>query len=299
MTLTGNGGTEMPKPTFILGKGAGKGQLETSPLEQHYRRVFRGLMDWDGLPEKAPKNFPQDCIFYTGGIGCKRMKGFGPILAGVDPSTLTVYGTPYEWIPQPIGMAMDLNNEFFQPSNDPNCWIGESVRNLIRPYLDIMERTMKTLNQNLIALQQPIMLKGIPGAELPAMVFKNELLDTQSIIPSTGAGFNAEILDLKAQDHTQNLVSTIDWCDARILEVMMSSNGVEKASGITTLETVSGVQSIMQEFNETLERCRAFCDECNSKFGLSMSVRPGKGIETLMEPRSQPMQGGGDDEQTA
>ena len=289
----------MPKPTFIIGKGAGKGQIETTPLEQHYRRVFRGLIKWDGLPEKCPTNFPQDCLFYTGGIGCKRMKGFGPVLAGVKPTTLTVYATPYDWIPQPIGMAMDLNADFFQPTNDPCCWIGTSVSELIRPYLDIMERTIKTLNQNLIALQQPIMLKGIPGAELPAMVFQNELLDTKSVIPSTGAGFNAEILDLKAQDHTQNLVSTIDWCDARILEVMMSSNGVEKASGITTLETVSGVQSIMQEFDETIERCRAFCDEANSKFGLSMIVSPGKGIESLMAPPEQPQEGGETDDQTA
>lgn len=285
----------MAKPTFIKGKGA-RAQLETYGLAEHYRRVFRGLTKWDGLPEGCPSNFPQDCIFFSGGVGCKRLKGIGPVLAGVEPSTLTVYATPYDWIPKPIGMAMNLNGDFFQPTNDPCCWIGESIANMIEPYIQIMDRTMKTLNTNLIALQQPIMLKGIPGAELPSMVFKNELLDTATIIPSTGAGFNAEILDLKAQDHTQNFVSTIDWCDARILEIMMSSNGVEKSSGINTLETVSGVQSIMQEYEELLERCNAFCEDANAKFGLSMSVRPGRGIEAMMSaPAGEKLREGEDE----
>lgn len=285
----------MAKPTFIRGKGA-RAQLETYGLAEHYRRVFRGLTKWDGLPEGCPSNFPQDCIFFSGGVGCKRLKGIGPVLAGVKPSTLTVYATPYDWIPEPIGMAMNLSGDFFQATNDPCCWIGESIANMIEPYIQIMDRTMKTLNTNLIALQQPIMLKGIPGANLPSMIFKNELLDTESIIPSTGAGFNAEVLDLKAQDHTQNFVSTIDWCDARILEIMMSSNGVEKSSGINTLETVSGVQSIMQEYEELLERCNAFCEDANAKFGLSMSVRPGRGIEAMMSaPAGEKLREGEDE----
>ena len=275
------------KPTFIRGKGS-IGQLQTYGLAEHYRRIFRGLTKWGGLPEGCPSNFPQDCIFFSGGVGATKLSGRGPVLAGVKPSTLTVYATPYSWIPEPIGMAMNLDNDFFQPSTDPCCWLGEPIANLIEPYLQIMDRTMKVLNQNLIALSQPVMVKGVPGSELPALQFKNELMETEMIIPATGAGFSgAEVLDLKAQDHTQNYISTIDWCDARILEVMMSSNGVEKASGITTLETVSGVQSIIQEYEEMLERCRAFCDEANDRFGLSMTVAPGRGIETLISKKPE------------
>ena len=273
----------MGKPTFLVGKGAGKGSLTTSALDEHYRRVFRGLAQWDNLPDGAPSNFPQDCVFFTGGCGCKRMKGIGPVMAGVSPSTLTVYATPYEWIPRPIGMAMDLQSEFFEPTNDPCLWVGQPVLDLIRPYLELMDRTLKTINQNVLALSQPIAFKGIPGAELPAVAMRNSILDGDVSIPSTGAGFNAEVLDLKAQDHTANLISAVDWCDARILEIMMSSNGVEKSSGITTLETVSGVQSIMQEFDDYMARCRDFCDRVNDKFRIDLSVKPGKGIESLMQ----------------
>lgn len=275
------------KPTFIRGKGC-KAQIETYGLAEHYRRIFRGLTAWDGLPEGCPEGFPQDCIFFTGGIGCKRMRGIGPVLSGISPTTLTVYGTPYDWIPQPIGMAMNLSGEFFQPTNDPCIWMGDSMANMIEPFVEILDRTLKTLNQNIIGLTQPVMVKGLPGTELPAVVMKNDILDVSTVIPSTGAGFNAEILDLKAQDHTQNLISTADWCDARILEILMSSNGVEKASGITTLETVSGVQSIIQEYDGMLARCRDFADQVNDRFRMDLSVKPGKGMESLMAgPQSE------------
>ena len=270
------------KPTFLVGKGAAS-QLEPKDrLVEHYRRIFRGFLSWNGLPEDCPAGFPQDALFFTGGVGCKRLKGFGPVLAGVSPSTLTVYGTPYHWIPRPIGMAMDLNSEFFQPSNDPCMYIGEPFAELIDPYIDIMSRAMKTLNQNLVAIQQPILVKGIPGSPNGGKITMSELASGELMIPSTGAGFNVEILDLKAQDHTQNLVSTIDWCDARILEALMSSNGVEKSSGITTMETVSGVQSIIQECEDLLSRARAFCDDANDRFKLDMYVSEGRGMTALM-----------------
>lgn len=270
------------KPTFLVGKGAGA-QLEPKDrLVEHYRRIFRGFLSWNGLPEDCPAGFPQDALFFTGGVGCKRLKGFGPVLAGVSPSTLTVYETPYHWIPRPIGMAMDLNAEFFQPSNDPCMYIGEPFAELIDPYIDIMSRAMKTLNQNLVAIQQPILVKGIPGSPNGGKITMSELASGELMIPSTGAGFNVEILDLKAQDHTQNLVSTIDWCDARILEALMSSNGVEKSSGITTMETVSGVQSIIQECEDLLSRARAFCDDVNDRFKLDMTVSEGRGMNALM-----------------
>ena len=270
------------KPTFLVGKGAASQLEPMDRLVEHYRRIFRGFLSWNGLPEDCPAGFPQDALFFTGGVGCKRLKGFGPVLAGVSPSTLTVYGTPYHWIPRPIGMAMDLNAEFFQPSNDPCMYIGEPFAELIDPYIDIMSRAMKTLNQNLVAIQQPILVKGIPGSPNGGKITMSELASGELMIPSTGAGFNVEILDLKAQDHTQNLVSTIDWCDARILEALMSSNGVEKSSGITTMETVSGVQSIIQECEDLLSRARAFCDDVNDRFKLDMSVSEGRGMTALM-----------------
>lgn len=270
------------KPTFLVGKGAAQ-QLEPKDrLMEHYRRIFRGFLAWDGLPDMCPAGFPQDALFFTGGVGCKRLKGFGAVLAGVSPSTLSVYGTPYHWIPRPIGMAMDLNSEFFEPTNDPCMYVGAPFAELIEPYIDIMSRTIKTLNQNLVALQQPVLVKGIPANANGGKLTMTDLASGELMIPTTGAGFNVEILDLKANDHTQNLVSTADWCDARILEILMSSNGVEKSSGITTMETVSGVQSIIQETDDLLERARDFCDRCNDKFKLSMSVSEGRGMRSLM-----------------
>lgn len=188
-------------------------------------------------------------------------------------------------------MPLPMMGDFYEPSDGPALWIGASVCEQIEPYVTTMNRALAVLNQNIFALSQPIMISGLPTANLQGLLMESEIIDGESFIQIAGKeAVQPEVLDLKAQDHSQNLISTIDWCDARILEIMMSSNGVQKSSGITTLETVSGVQSIMQQFEMGMELRRAWADECNDRFGLSMECSPSKGIESLMRPAEQPQQ---------
>ena len=278
----------MARPTFLLSKGERNSQqeiLSTQDIEEHYRIVAGGLYRWDGLPEGCPVDFIESsALFYSGGVGCKRVRGMGNVIAPIKPANLTIYGTPYEWIPEPLRGMMPIasDSEFFRPSNEPSLWLGISTYLNIKPYLEMMSTAMKVLNTNIVALSQPIMISGLPNAPLKGLIVQSELMDGQTYIPVTGRdGIAPEVLDLKATDHTQNLVSTIDWCDARILEIMASSNGVEKSSGISTMETVSGVQSVLQQFEIGLEKRKAWADKVNDRFKMDLTVTAGMGIGSL------------------
>lgn len=288
------------KPTFLTTKGQRRtmdGELDTWHTDEHYRRIFAGLFKYGNLPEGCPAGFVEgQAIWWAGACGCTKAKGFGTMLTPAKPSTFTPYGLPYQWIPEPVnGMHKVPGSDYFRERKDPILYTGAPMRDLIEPYIQIMERTMRVLNTNIFALSQPVMIAGVPGAELDGLLMKSTIMDGETYIPVTRAGAQAPVvLDLKANDNTQNLISTIDWCDSRILEVMLSSNGMEKSSGVTTMETVSGVQSIIQEAEVMLEQRKAWCDECNDKYRLDMTVSYGKGMESLMAP-PQPAQAPVDD----
>lgn len=280
--------TRPNRPTFLLTKGqrmAADGQLYTGDIVEHYRRVAGGLFKWDGLPEGCPRTYIEDtAVFFSGGVGAKRVKGIGPVIAPIKPSTLDIYGMPYEWIPAPVfGMKpISSDAEYFKPSAEPSMWLHCSTMDAIEPYLELIKRTMNVLNINVFALSQPIMVTGVSGACLGSMIMKSEIIEGATYIPTTGAGATPpEVLDLGAEDHTQNLISTMDWLDARILEAMASSNGVEKSSGVTTMETVSGVQSVMQMFDAGLEIRREWADRVNDRLKLDLTVEAGAGIASL------------------
>lgn len=280
--------TRPNRPTFLLTKGqrmAADGQLYTGDIVEHYRRVAGGLFKWDGLPEGCPRTYIEDtAVFFSGGVGAKRVKGIGPVIAPIKPSTLDIYGMPYEWIPAPVfGMKpISADAEYFKPSAEPSMWLHCSTMDAIEPYLELIKRTMNVLNINVFALSQPIMVTGVSGASLGSMIMKSEIIEGATYIPTTGAGATPpEVLDLGAEDHTQNLISTMDWLDARILEAMASSNGVEKSSGVTTMETVSGVQSVMQMFDAGLEIRREWADRVNDRLKLDLTVEAGAGIASL------------------
>lgn len=290
------------KPLFMTTKGQRNddGGIYTGHIIDHYRAIAGGRYVYEGTPDGMPEGFIEDtALFYAPAVGCKKVKALGIVITPCEPSTLDVYGRPYDWIATPLnGMVpMSADADLFAASNDPCLWIGVSLADMIDPYIRIMSNAMMTLNSNIDGLQQPIIMSGYPGTELGMAVVKDEILGKKRFIPTTGAnGLNLEVLDLKAQDHTQNLISTIDWCDARILEIMASSNGVEKASGITTMETVSGVQSVMQQLQAGLDKRRAWCDAVNDRFKLNMSVRFGDGIRALTGGQESPQSDDEDEE---
>ena len=273
----------MTRPSFRTTKGERAGAAEvidTSDLEQMYRDVARGRFIWSGLPEDMPEGYIEDtALFYNAGVGIKPTS-MGMVVLPAKPVSLTVYGTPYSWVPGNVpGLTgLEMDPELFSESGTPVLWMSMSVMDRIRPYLQVMARCLKVLNTNVGALSTPILINGRPdagdGGNLTGVLLKSDMLDGESFIPVVrGDGMPLDVLDLKVTDHTQNLISTMEAMHAKILEIMQSGDGVAKSSGITVEETVNGSQSVEQAADLELMRRQAWAERINAVMGMNVSVR--------------------------
>ena len=228
----------MTRPTFRTSKGERRGAVETidtSGLVQIYRDIARGRFIWEGLPDDMPDGFIEDtALFYNAGVSIKDT-GMGPVVLPAKPVGLTVYGTPYTWVPGnvPGVMGYESDPELFAESDNPVLWMSTSVMDRIQPYLDIMARCIKVLNTNIGALSTPILINGRPdageGGNLTGVLLKSDLLNGESFIPVVrGDGMPLDVLDLKVTDHSQNLISCMEAMHSKILEVLQSGDGVAK-----------------------------------------------------------------------
>ena len=271
------------KPTFRTSKGERRGAVETidtSGLVQIYRDIARGRFIWEGLPDDMPDGFIEDtALFYNAGVSIKDT-GMGPVVLPAKPVGLTVYGTPYTWVPGnvPGVMGLESDPELFAESDNPVLWMSTSVMDRIQPYLDVMARCLKVLNTNIGALSTPILINGRPdageGGNLTGVLLKSVLLNGESFIPVVkGDGMPLDVLDLKVTDHSQNLISCMEAMHSKILEVMQSGDGVAKSSGITVEETVNGSQSVEQAADLELMRRQAWAERINAVMGMNVTVR--------------------------
>ena len=254
--------------------------IDTSGLVQIYRDIARGRFIWEGLPDDMPDGFIEDtALFYNAGVSIKDT-GMGPVVLPAKPVGLTVYGTPYTWVPGnvPGVMGLESDPELFAESDNPVLWMSASVMDRIQPYLDVMARCIKVLNTNIGALSTPILINGRPdageGGNLTGVLLKSDMLNGESFIPVVkGDGMPLDVLDLKVTDHSQNLISCMEAMHSKILEVMQSGDGVAKSSGITVEETVNGSQSVEQAADLELMRRQAWAERINAVMGMNVSVR--------------------------
>ena len=285
----------MTRPTFRTSKGERRGgaseTIDTSGLVQIYRDIARGRFKWSGLPEDMPEGYIEDtALFYNAGVSMKSTS-MGTVVLPAKPVGLTVYGTPYTWVPGTVPGVMGLESdpELFAESDNPVLWMSASVMDRIHPYLDVMARCIKVLNTNIGALSTPILISGRPdageGGNLTGVLLKSDLLNGESFIPVVkGDGMPLDVLDLKVTDHSQNLISCMEAMHSKILEVMQSGDGVAKSSGITVEETVNGSQSVEQAADLELERRKAWCDRINAVMGTNVSVERNVRVMAPSEP---------------
>ena len=288
----------MTRPSFRTTKGERAGVVEvidTSDLEQIYRDVARGRFIWSGLPEDMPEGYIEDtALFYNAGAGIKNTS-MGLVVLPAKPVSLTVYGTPYSWVPGNVpGLTgLEMDPELFSESDTPVLWMSMSVMDRIRPYLQVMARCLKVLNTNVGALSTPILINGRPdagdGGNLTGVLLKSDMLDGESFIPVIrGDGMPLDVLDLKVTDHSQNLISCMEAMHSKILEVMQSGDGVAKSSGITVEETVNGSQSVEQAADLELMRRQAWAERINAVMGMNVTVRRADSVMAAM-PEQEPV----------
>lgn len=266
--------TRPARPTFIRSKGDASEPegVDTTLIEEHYKDVLRGAWRFVGLPDDAPEGIIIDSLWECPGVGIKHVRGYGRAVLPAVGSVYDVYGTPKTWLPRPLGWSIPDGSEFFAESDEPVLWIKCSLRERIYPWVQLMARAMKSLGTNLFALTHPVMISGVPsdyaGDNVQSLMIRDVLSDGQMTVPAVRPdALGLDVLDLHATDNSQNLISTIQWCDSRILEMLGLSPGVEKSSGITSEETSSGERPMIG-LNSWLENAM---QQWGAKVGVTIS----------------------------
>ena len=145
---------------------------------------------------------------------------------------------------------------------------------MIEPYIEIMRKAMNALNLNVAAMSQPVLVQAQPGVELKARMLESDLGTGKVYIPVIDSGaVPAEVLDLKATDHTVNLLGVIHDMDAEILTILNIRSTLEKASGISTAEASASDQEIMEGLDHGLRLRQQWCERINAVLGTNFSVR--------------------------
>ena len=237
------------RPSFLLSKGERReteGLILPEDILLHYSEVYASRFIWEGTPNDMPRGFIEKALFWTGGVAPVRAFGEENLVAAY-PVMLGIYAQPISWEPVPAGGSIippNLMREYKQ-SKDPmlHCLpMAEQIRELCV----LMADAYNCMKQTLFSMSQPVAIQGMVGGEVNVIESKDALLGRKLIVPTLDrTGIQASVIDLGGKDHTQNLISTINALDCEILARMgIKSAGTEKASGVTSEETLSITQEL-------------------------------------------------------
>lgn len=266
------------KPSFIATKGERNRNTgsETDDLIERYVSAYTGRFVWEGLPEGCPDDFIERQLFWYGGVSAKKVRGLGVVVMASAPTALSLYNTPLGWMPNGIFGSEgsdSISREIWKESKNPVLWDGIPMCDRIAPYLEIQRKALNALNVNLIGLTNPVIIETVPGAELKGKIIKNNLGAGDVYLPVIDKGtIGASVLDLKASDHTANLLGVVHDTDGEILDMMHIRSSLEKASGISVEEASASVQQVSQGLLADLRRRETWCERINKVLGTSFSV---------------------------
>lgn len=237
------------RPTFLLSKGERKGLeglILPEDIQLHYSEVYATRFQWEGTPKDMPQGFIEKALFWTGGVGPVRAFGEEQLIASC-PVMLGIYAQPISWEPVPAGGSIippNLMREYKQ-SKDPVIFCYPMAYQ-IEDLCKLMADAYNCLKQTLFSMSQPVVVQGVTGGEVNVYETERTLQGRRLTIPTLDkTSMQASVLDLGGTDHTQNLISTINALDCEILARMgIKSAGTEKASGVTSEETLSITQEL-------------------------------------------------------
>ena len=275
------------RPSFILSKGErreSEGLVLPEDLILHYAEVYASRFQWKGTPKDMPLGFIEKALFFTGGIGPIRAFGENQLIASV-PVLLGLYSQPVTWEPVPAGGSIippDLMRQYKQ-DKDPSlfCLPMEAE---IRELCALMADTYNCLRQTIMGMKQPVILQGAVGGEINIRDTGDDLRLGKLMIPTLDkTSMMASVLDLGGKDHTQNLISTINALDCEILARMGIKNaGTEKASGVTSEETLSITQELqlVNQYDYEIRKRWTELPQIRERFP-DIEVLPAPGLQVM------------------
>ncbi len=276
------------RPSFLLSKGERKeteGLILPDDVLLHYAEVYASRFVWEGTPKDMPQGFIERALFWTGGIAPARAFGEEQLIAAY-PVMLGIYAQPITWEPVPAGGSIippQLMREYKQ-SRDPMMFCMP-MADQIRDLCILMADAYNCMKQTLFSMSQPIAVQGVVGGEINVMEAEQTLLGRKLLVPTLDkTAMQASVIDLGGKDHTQNLISTINALDCEILARMgIKSAGTEKASGVTSEETLSITQELqlINKFDYDLRTKWCELPQIRERFpDLKVSPAPSLGLIT-------------------
>lgn len=263
--------TQSQRPTFINTKKERKEEsevLDIPYLMDYYRNSVIGHYEWgynEDVIKDVPEGWFEDTLFCYGNLSAaKYRQPIGWFVTPVNPVTVDRYYRPYTWI-----TAADLNSDadrafLLEEKKEPVLQLGVSMMEQIRPLVEIMARCFKVLDINVIALSQPIAIESSPG-KIDGEIQEWDLKAGKRFIPVISKNaIGAEVLDLKADDHTQNLASTIMFLHSKIMDMLCMPNSNLKNSGVSDMETGNANAGTSVYNDWGLKRRKQWCDAMNA-----------------------------------
>lgn len=271
----------MARPSFINTKSERYAYLDQSALLDWYEDIYAGKykVTGDGLPEDMPEGYIFRALFRYGAVQIKDTS-IGRIVCAVSGFKRNVYGYPIEGTPILHNYTDNGATDVMDPSDMPIFALQQAPAEKIGRYCLMMERALRVLDQNVVALSQPVIIQGTQGGEINALTLKGTIEGADEVcIPCLDkVATQAQVLDLNAQDHTQNLLGVINAMDAKCLAGLgVKGSGADKASGITTTETEYVAQQLeMTTYNE-LNALNQWAEKVNAALGTCIRFELGEG----------------------
>ena len=275
------------RPSFLNTKAQrreGDGLILPEDLLLHYAEVYASRFQWKGCPKDMPLGFIEKALFFTGGIAPVKAFGEEQLIAAI-PVLLGIYAQPVTWEPVPAGGSIippQLMKEYKQDKNPMlHCF---PLYDAIYELCVLMADTYNCLRQTITGMKQPVILQGAVGGELNIKDTGDDLRLGKLMIPTLDkTGMQASVLDLGGKDHTQNLISTINALDCEILARMgIKSAGTEKASGVTSEETLSITQELqlINQYDYELRKRWTELPQIRERFP-QLEVIPAPGLQVM------------------
>ena len=276
------------RPSFILSKGErreGEGLILPEDILLHYAEIYASRFQWKGVPKDMPLGFIEKALFFTGGIAPVRAFGENQLIASV-PVLLGLYAQPVTWEPVPAGGSIIPPNlmKQYKQDRDPSLYCLP-MEAQIRELCVLMADTYNCLRQTVFSMAQPVVVQGAVGGEINIRETERTLYGRKLAVPSLDkTGMQASVLDLGGKDHTQNLISTINALDCEILARMgIKSAGTEKASGVTSEETLSITQELqlVNQYDYELRKKWTELPQIRERFP-DIEVIPAPGLQVMI-----------------
>lgn len=263
----------MERPTFLTTKGERKRSVYQYDPVERYKQIAKGIYTWENLPEDVPEGYIEECIFNYGAASAKNVDGIGICVMAAAARTYNIYGEPLTWLPTGISMIPKTLN-IMQESDNPVLFFGTPIIRRIEIFAGIMKSALISLQQNVIALRQPIALDGAIGNSAEACILSNELEEGEMYIPVIdGERLGVKVIDLQSRDYTQTLIATYNAMDNEILTILgVKNTGTEKKSGITPEETLSITQELTLTSDIGLKIRKNWCNKINNVLGTNFDV---------------------------